>query len=194
MLCGIVCAIFSNTSFAKGGGSPFGVELFAKGSYSKNTLSADVFLQNATVTTGLALGLGSVIRLEARFALIESYQNRLDVTSSSGEQFIVTSIHTQTKNYTLGVDIDFLSDKSPFRPFVFIGAGYVESERTYSVSGEFRRDGKVIGMSANGGLGFKIMVARSIAFETEGLAVATNVTKPNPLIDYYLTLGIRVYL
>lgn len=191
MLCGLFC--FFGTEIAVAKGSSIGFEIFAKGSYSKNNISADIFSQNVTGTTGLAIGLGSVIRLEARMSLLEGYQNRMELTNIENEPVYATSIHTQSLNYTLGVDIDFLSEKSAFRPFIFIGAGYVENKRTYSVYGHNYEE-KRFGVSGNGGLGFRVMLARFIAFETEGLAVATGIDKPGPLIDYYLTFGIRLFM
>ncbi len=191
MLCGVFCLITAKPVFAKG--SSIGFEIFAKGSYSKNNISADIISQSVTGTTGLAIGLGSSVRLEARMSLIEGYQNRMELTNVNGEPWYATSIHTQSLNYTLGVDIDFLSDKSAFRPFIFIGAGYVENKRTYSFDAHDYEE-KRFGVSGNGGLGFRVMLAKSIAFETEGLAVATGIDKPGPLIDYYLTFGIRLFL
>jgi len=190
MLCGFLCLFLTNTAQAKG--SSVGFEVFAKGSYSKNNISADIISQSVTGTTGIAIGLGSAIRLEARMSLLESYQNRMELTNVDGQPWYATSIHTQSLNYTLGVDIDFLSDKSAFRPFIFIGAGYVENKRTYSFDGRDYQE-KRFGVSGNGGLGFRVMLAKFIAFETEGLAVATGIDKPGPLIDYYLTFGIRLF-
>lgn len=191
-LCVFLSLFLAELSFAKGGPS-IGFEIFGKGSYSKNNISADIISQSVTGTTGLAIGLGSAIRLEARMSLIEGYQNRIELTNSEGEPDIATSIHTQALNYTLGVDIDFFGDKSAFRPFIFLGAGYVENKRTYSFHAKDYED-KKFGVSGNGGLGFRVMISHFIAFETEGLAVATGIDKPGPLIDYYLTFGIRFFL
>lgn len=104
-------------------------------------------------------------------------------------------ITTQTNIYSVGFDIDVLSDKHAIQPFIYLGAGYIESMSTYvSVSNSMKNTTKKYGPSANGGLGFRVKIGRSVAFEIEGFAYAQDFDKKSPLIDWTGSVGVRFFL
>lgn len=175
------------------------LELFAKASASKNYSAADKYTISVSASAGLAVALLSQIRVEGRYINISSLQNKVDVITSQFSGFL-KDIKTQTKIYSLGFDIDLLGEKSVFQPFLFIGAGYFESDRSYFVvitdgtSSGLIRDSKQTGISANAGLGFKLRIARRLAFEVEVYGYSTEINKPNPLLNLFGSAGIRIYI
>ncbi|MFM8314396.1 MAG: hypothetical protein ACKOA8_08940, partial [Deltaproteobacteria bacterium] len=106
------------------------LEVFAKASASKNFTDEDRYTVSVSGATGLALLLIPQVRIEGRYTVVSSLQNRLDVGSPS---VIATlnDIKTETNIYSVGLDIDLLSDKNSIQPFVFVGAGYIVSDRSY---------------------------------------------------------------
>ena len=175
------------------------IEFFGKGSVSKNYLAVDNSTMSVSMTGGVALQLFSAIRLEARYTNISSLQDKLDVVA--GTQLVTLSaIKTQTTIYSIGVDISFLSEKSWFQPFIYVGAGYIETERSYYVSLNDGGDTPLItepkqqGVSANGGIGFRLRIANHLAIEVEAFAYATDIQKKNPLINVYGTAGVRIFI
>ncbi len=175
-----------------------GVEVFAKGSVSKNYITHDTFTTNLELSTGFAIALFSQVRLEARYTNNGSLQNRL-LISSGTVNAILTDIKTSTTIYSLGLDIDFLSEKSWFQPFIFVGAGYVITSRSYYVQPDastaaiLQSDPTDKGVSGNLGLGFRIRLAHAIAFEIEAFAYGINIHQPNPLVNLYCTVGVRFF-
>jgi hypothetical protein len=175
------------------------VEVFAKGSASKNYLSRDSWTVSVSATTGLAISLFKGVRLEGRYTNISALQNRLEIATSS----VTVNLHdvkTTTSIYSLGLDIEPFSEKFPFQPFLFLGAGYIETERSYyyRVTGDaeasFAREPLQKGISANVGIGFRLRIARAVAFEIEMFGYGTDVDKANPLVNLYGTAGIRIFL
>lgn len=175
------------------------VEIFAKGSASKSYIAKDNWTVSVSATTGIGVTLFGGVRLEARYTNISALQNKLEVASES-VTITLTDIKTQTSIYSLGLDIDFLGEKSPFQPFIFVGVGYVDTERSYyyQVSGEstapFFREPKKLGISGNLGLGFRIRIARAVAIELEVFGYGVDIDKPSPLVNLYGTAGIRLFL
>ena len=175
------------------------VEVFAKGSVSKNFISEDKFTTSVSATTGIAVELFGGVRIEGRYTNISALQNKLEVVTST-VTVTLSDIKTQTAIYSIGLDIDFLGEKSVFQPFVFVGAGYIQTDRSYyfQVSGvdavEYAKEPKQAGVSGNLGLGFRLRIARALAFEVEAFGYGIDVDKPNPLVNLYGTCGIRIFL
>lgn len=175
------------------------LEVFAKASASKNFIDRDSYSISVSGATGLAILLIPQIRVEGRYTVVSSLQNQLHVGSPS---VIATlnDIKTETNIYSVGLDIDLLSDKYAIQPFVFLGAGYVESLRSYFVtpagnsSATLINEPKTMGISANIGAGIRIRIAKSVAFEAEAYGYGIDPQKPDPLINLYGNVGIRIFM
>ncbi|NBX68389.1 MAG: hypothetical protein EBR01_05430, partial [Proteobacteria bacterium] len=102
--------------------------------------------------------------------------------------------------YSVGLDIDILSEKYTVQPFVFLGAGYIESNRSYYVTPVGSSSASLVtepmtrGISANVGAGIRIRIAKTIAFEVEAYGYGLDPQKPNPLINLYGNAGIRLFM
>lgn len=179
---------FSQASWAS-------IEIFAKGSVSKRTLPKGNWETGSTASVGVSFPLFSTFKIEGRYSNIRSETNQIEL-----EDVTLNEYKTQTSLFSLGIDVDILSEKSPFQPFIFVGTGYIISERNYyasRVGGSqkvYTAEPKSTGIVGNLGVGFRLRIARSIAFEIEGFAYAREISKPNPPIDLYGQVGIRVFL
>lgn len=177
-----------------------GVELFGKGSVSKNYLSVDKSTISISVTGGLAIALFSSVRIEARYSNISSLQNKLDITEGNTVLGTLSSIKTETLIYSLGLDITLAGEKSWIQPYIFVGAGYIETDRSYyytpadNSSTTLNADPKQTGISVNGGAGFRLRVARTMALEVEVFGYGIDIHTSNPLINLYGTAGLRIYI
>jgi len=175
------------------------VEVFAKGALSRNYISRDSWTISVSATTGIGLQIFPGVKLEGRYTNISALQNTLEVPASS-TTITLSDFKTQTVIYSLGLDIDFLGETSPVQPFIFIGMGYIETERSYywsetgSTQAQYAKEPKQLGVTGNLGLGIRIRIVRSLALELEGYAYGMNINKPNPLIDMYFNAGIRLFL
>ena len=175
------------------------LELFAKASASKNYTDEDRYTISVSGGTGLALLIFSGVRIEGRYTVVSSLQNRLDVGSPS---LIATlnDIKTETNIYSVGLDIDIVGEKYVVQPFVFLGAGYIVSNRSYyltpvgSSSASLINEPETKGISANVGAGIRIRIAKTIAFEVEAYGYGLDPHKPNPLINIYGNAGIRIFM
>jgi hypothetical protein len=189
-----ICLVCCSLSFAASDSSVF--ELFAKGSASKSYISLDNNTISVSATAGLAITLIPRVRLEGRYTNITSLQNSLSIANVG----TLNDIKTETFIYSAGLDIDILGTKSAFRPFIYLGAGYLESKRSYyfTLSGEndsiFHSEPKETGISANVGLGFRLIIAKALAFEIEVFGYAMDVDKPQPLVNLYGTAGVRIFI
>jgi hypothetical protein len=174
----------------------FGWEIFGKGSVSKNNLATDSSVISVSMTGGLAINLLPWVRLEGRYSNISSLQNKLNVTNAG----LLTDIKTETTIFSAGLDVEFLSEKSAFQPFVYLGAGYITTTRSYyftpagGSSSVYYQEPNETGISGNGGLGMRLRIAKHIAIELEVFAYGIDIYKPNPLINYQGTAGLRIYL
>ena len=85
------------------------LEVFAKASASKNYTDEDRYTISVSGGTGLALLIIPRVRIEGRYTIVSSLQNRLDVGSPA---LIATlnDIKTETNIYSVGLDIDILSE------------------------------------------------------------------------------------
>lgn len=183
---------FSNVS------SAHSLEVFAKASASKNYSDRDSFTVSVTGATGLAVLLIPQVRVEGRYTLVSSLQNHINVATPTF-QGTLNDIKTQTNIYSVGLDIDILSDKHTIQPFIFLGAGYIETLRSYYIAEDGNptstyAQSKDTGISTNVGAGFRIRIAKSVAFEVEAYGYGINIQKPNPLINLYANAGIRIYM
>jgi hypothetical protein len=139
------------------------------------------------------------IRLEGRYTNSSSLQNQLTVSSGSISGTL-NDIMTQTSIYSVGVDFDLLGQQSAFQPFIYLGAGYVVTERSYyfldsgGTTSIFLKDPVQTGISANVGLGFRLRIANAIALEVEAFAYGVNVHLPRPLINVFGSAGIRIFI
>lgn len=176
-----------------------GIEIFGKGSISKNLIEVDKSTISVSMSGGLAVALFSRVRLEGRYSHISSLQNKMDVVSST-VLGTLSDIYTQTQIYSLGLDIEFVSEKSAFQPFIFLGGGYLETERSYYFTpadnspATYFLEPKRTGISVNAGAGVRIRFSKVAAFEVEVMAYGLDVHLPNPLINMYGTAGLRFYL
>lgn len=175
------------------------IDIFGKGSISKSYLSADKNTISISLAGGFALSIFSWVRLEARYTNISTLQNKLDIETPTISGTL-TDIKTQTGIYSVGLDFDFLGEKYPIQPFIYLGVGYIESDRSYyftdntSGQSDYFSDPKQVGISANGGAGFRIKIAKRFALELEIYAYAIDIQKPNPLPNLYGTAGIRFFI
>lgn len=175
------------------------LELFAKASASKNYTDEDRYTISVSGGTGLALLIFSGVRIEGRYTVVSSLQNRLDVGSPS---LIATlnDIKTETNIYSVGLDIDIVGDKYVVQPFVFLGAGYIVSNRSYyltpvgSSTASLINEPETKGISANLGAGIRIRIAKTIAVELEAYGYGLDPQKPSPLINLYGNAGIRIFM
>ncbi len=176
-----------------------GVELFARGSVSKNFLRTDSYILSISAATGIAFTLIPRIRLEGRYTNASSLQNKLSI-SLGGIDGALHDVMTQTAIYSVGVDFDLLGPQSSFQPFLYVGAGYITTERSYYVLADgapnsiYLKEPTQTGISGNLGLGFRLRVASAFAFEVEAFAYAVDVDKPNPLVNVLGSIGIRLFL
>lgn len=174
-------------------------ELFAKGSASKNFIDVDKSITSVTISSGMGVGLFSWLRLEGRYTNISSLQNKLDVQSSTLIGTI-SDMKTQTGIFSLGLDITFTTEKSPVQPFIYLGGGYIETERSYyftdaiSSATVFVTEPKKRGVSINGGAGIRVRLTKQLALELEAFGYAMDIQTDNPLINLYGTAGVRLYL
>lgn len=191
MTCfGVLFALFSFPIYA---GPAF--EVFGKAAYYKNNLGPNQYSQTAAGSTGIAIILIPQIRLEGRYTLQNQYQNRLSLSSTD----VLTNFKVQTTIYSVGLDISLAGQRASFVPFIYCGAGYAESVRTWDYTntivgntspGTDRRTG----LAGQAGLGIRWRVAKSAAVELEGLAYSIDFYKPGALIDISANAGIRLYL
>ncbi len=192
-LCIVAISLISSMSHAHN------LEIFAKASASKNYTDQDRYTVSVAGATGLAILIIPQVRIEGRYTVVSSLQNHLDVGSPS---VIATlnDIKTETNIYSVGLDIDILSEKYTVQPFVFLGAGYIESNRSYYVTPVGSSSASLVtepmtrGISANVGAGIRIRIAKTIAFEVEAYGYGLDPQKPNPLINLYGNAGIRLFM
>lgn len=175
------------------------IDVFAKGSVSRSYVSQDKWTISVSAAAGLSFAISDPIRIEARYTNISSLQNKLEVVSGS-LLGTLTDIATETEIYSVGVDISFLGPRSKFQPFVFLGAGYLVTKRSYNFTDAgtsattYYEEPVEKGVSGNVGLGFRWQIARRFAIEIEVFGYSTDIDKPNPLINLYGTAGVRVFL
>ncbi|MCB0404206.1 MAG: autotransporter domain-containing protein [Bdellovibrionales bacterium] len=176
-----------------------GADIFARGSISRNSIDTDKWKISVSAIGGLAFKVSEQIRIEARYTNISSLQNKLDITSG-GTVGTLTDILTETEIYSLGVDIELTGKNSRFKPFIYLGAGYVITKQTYdftpagsSVSTPFA-EAEQKGVSGNLGLGVRWQIAKRLAIELEGFAYGTDFDKPQPLFNIYASAGLRFIL
>lgn len=175
-----------------------GVSVFGKGSLSKNYISSDEYTVNVRLSTGLAVEIFSGFRIEARYTNTINEQNKYDIRDGNGFIGTVNNQKKDTKIYSLGIDIEFLSRKSAFQPFLFLGAGYIELKQTGVFTGG---DGSVTaladqvrtGVTGNVGLGIRMRVAKALSLEIEAFAYSSELDQASPLVNLYGNVGIRVY-
>lgn len=190
--------ILAVTLFIAGGLSACAnaIDLFGKGSVSKSYLAADSSTISVSLTGGIAFQLLPFIRVEGRYSNIATLQNKLSLETASVSGTL-SDIHTQTTIYSGGLDIDFLSDKYIIQPFIYLGVGYIESERSYyftlqgSNTSQYFSDPKQTGITGNAGAGFRIHFAKRFALELEAFGYATDLKSPN-LVNIYGTAGVRL--
>lgn len=172
-----------------------GIEVFGKAAYSKTNLTSTQFTQTVSGATGLAVILIPQVRLEGRYTLQNQYQNKLSLSSND----VLTNFKVQTTIYSVGLDISLAGQRSTFVPFIFCGAGFAESVRTWDytntiVGATTPGTDKRTGLAGQAGLGIRWRVAKSAAIEIEANAYSIDFYKPGALIDVSGNAGIRFYL
>ncbi len=180
-------------------GSAHAFEIFAKGSASKSYLAADSYVVSISGATGLAINLLPRVRLEGRYTNSSSLQNRMDISSGSLSGSLYDVIN-QSSIYSVGVDLDLLGPQAEFQPFIYVGVGYVEIKRSYyflesgAPTSVYWQENPRRGVSANGGIGFRLRLAKSFAFEAEAFGYAIDIDKPDPLINMMGSIGVRIFM
>jgi len=171
------------------------LEVFGKASYNRTNLGSAQYLQSLSGATGVAIVLIPQIRLEGRYTLQNQYQNILSLSSSD----VLTNIKVQTAVYSVGLDIALAGERSTFIPFLYFGAGYAQTVRTWDYTdlntsvttpGEDQR----IGLAGQMALGVRWRMAKSVAFELEANAYSINFYKPGALVDVSGNAGLRFFL
>ena len=171
-------------------------EVFGKGSVSKNMLDTNTYVLNISASGGLAFNLFGGGRVEARYTDYSSLQNSLPIQGTG----TLTNIVTQTDLYSVGIDIDILGDKSSFQPFIYLGAGYVVTRRSFYFTPQASSiatplaDPIQAAITGNLGLGFRLVIAKRLAIEIEAFGYASNITQPNPLLNLSGSAGVRLFL
>ena len=172
------------------------VEVFGKGSVSKNYLASDTSTVSVSVTGGIAMNLLSFLRIEGRYTNISSLQNKLDINNVG----TLSDVMNETNIYSLGVDVEFGGEKATIAPYVYLGVGYIETTRSYyftpqgTQSALYLADPKQDGVSLNAGLGLRLRIVKALAIELEAYAYATNIKQASPLINWYGTAGVRIFI
>ena len=171
------------------------LEVFGKAAYSKTNLTSTQFTQTISGATGLAMILIPQVRLEGRYTLQNQYQNKLSLSAND----VLTNFKVQTTIYSVGLDISLAGQRSTFVPFIFCGAGFAESVRTWDytntiVGNTTPGTDKRTGLAGQAGLGIRWRVAKSAAIEIEANAYSIDFYKPGALIDVSGNAGIRFYL
>jgi hypothetical protein len=175
------------------------LELFARGSVSKNYFNSDSYIVSVSAATGLALTLFQGIRLEGRYTNATSLQNQLAITAGSVSGSL-NDVMTQTAIYSVGIDFDLLGPRSEFQPFLYVGVGYLITERSYyyldtgGSASVYLKDPVRTGVTGNLGLGFRIRIANAFAFEAEAFAYGVDIHRPNPLINVFGSVGVRIFM
>ncbi|MBI1862218.1 MAG: outer membrane beta-barrel protein [Deltaproteobacteria bacterium] len=170
------------------------LELFAKGSYSKYYYDLSTWEENITGSGGLALGLTKGIRLEARSTYIQKLENQIEIIVG-GNPVNISSRTTKQLIYSLGVDVDLLGSKSSFQPYLYFGAGIIQYATSYKMVDAADINSLVTQKySGNVGLGFRWMLGRTMALELEAMGYATDIDKPQPLINTLITAGLRLFI
>ena len=183
--------------FAKAHAAGHSMEIFAKVSASKKYLNKDSYIVDVTGSTGFGWMLFSQVRLEGRITIASQNQNKLDVASGSVVAHLENLISENTI-YSLGFDIDLLPDKYSVQPFIYIGAGYIVTERSYDVVDQGVRypitEAKQTGISGNGGIGLRIKLNKSAAFEIEAFGYGQDIDQPSPLVNVFASAGLRLFM
>lgn len=186
--------LFGLTGYLRAASGP-GIEVFGKAAYSKTNLTSTQFTQTISGATGLAMILIPQVRLEGRYTLQNQYQNKLSLSAND----VLTNFKVQTTIYSVGLDISLAGQRSTFVPFIFCGAGFAESVRTWDYTNTIvgtttPGTDKRTGLAGQAGLGIRWRVAKSAAIEIEANAYSIDFYKPGALIDVSGNAGIRFYL
>lgn len=181
--------------FSGPAGAEPGIELFGKAAYSRTNLAVNQYTQTVSGATGLAIILIPQVRLEGRYTLQNQYQNKLSLSAND----VLTNFKVQTTIYSVGLDISLAGQKSTFVPFIFCGAGFAESIRTWDYTntlGGITTPGtdKRVGLAGQAGVGIRWRVAKGAALEIEANAYSIDFYKPGALVDVSGNAGIRFYL
>ena len=175
------------------------LELFAKGSVSKNNTSDSEYQTTVSGSAGIAFTVIPRVRLEARYTNNTSVQNQL-VVPVSGGSVTLNNIMTETSILSAGIDVDLLGDKYWVQPFIYVGAGYVTTSRSYyyfidpTAQPNFVQEPKRNDLSGSLGAGIRVHIARAVALEFEVFAYGIDFQNPNPLTNAYGTAGLRIFL
>lgn len=178
----------------------YSLEVFAKGSASKNYTSIDKHTTSVSVATGVAVTLIPRVRIEARYTNRSSLQSREEVIYESTVVGTLYDYKTETSIISLGIDIDVLGKRSAFQPFLYIGAGYVQTKNSYwftqtgMTESKFQELPQKRGISGNLGVGFRIFLTNSFALEAEVFAYAMDIDQPPTLVNLYAQVGIRIFI
>lgn len=172
------------------------VEVFAKGSYSKNYLDEIRWEERISGSTGIGFSIFKGFRIEGRYTYIHNLENQMLVTYK-GTEYTLVNLKTQTVIYSVGVDIDLAGSRSPFQPFLFCGVGVLETASSYTVSKPSVEDfteRKRQRLSGNFGLGFRWALGKSMALELEAIGYVTDLDQSKPIINTHATAGIRLFI
>lgn len=178
-LCAFVSLFASDRAFSA-------FEVFGKAAYSKTYNNPDSYSETLSGAAGLGIYLFPQLRIEGRYTVIGNFQNQI---ASAG----VNDLLQKTNIYSVSLDWDIVSEKYPVRPYLLLGAGYIETFREYTVEGlEFKDETQ--DFSLNAGAGIRIRIGRSLAFEVEAFGYMANPDKAERLINVYGNVGLRFFI
>lgn len=170
-------------------------EISAKGALSRSNIDRTQHESSFSGSGGIAFVLFPQLKLEARYIFRYSERNLQIYTADT----YLSDVRTSKNIYSVGLSLDILSEKHAVQPYIYVGGGYVTSNSTFlaTIQGVTASEATTTteaDPSANGGLGFRVRLARSVGFEVEAYAYATEFNKPEPLIDWFGSVGFRFYL
>ena len=169
-------------------------ELFGKGAYSKYFYDESTFEESISGNTGIAFSLFSGVRLEGRYTYIQKLENRIDV-NINGVAATLSNRTTKMVIYSVNLDIELAGSRSAFKPFISLGVGALENRSSFRVIDPIVQDFPEIRrqrLAGDLGFGFRWQLGRYMFLEFEGMAYATDIDQPKPIINSHLTAGLRI--
>src|SRR6185437_11343508 len=97
-----------------------------------NNISDNEFETSVSGSAGIAVILIPRVRIEGRYTNATTMQNQLSAPVGA-TNVELDNIMTETSIVSLGIDVDLFGDKYWIQPFIYVGAGYSITSRSYYV-------------------------------------------------------------
>lgn len=180
-------------------------EISANGSFFKYNNGLVGGEPSSTIIRRLGGGLGYRFLQNTSIELNYTHSRNQDqFTQDSAQISSIWRIEklSEFQNLSLSLVIEFTGKNSPFRPYIRGGGGYMIRKTTLAGKAtnritevvtdlEFNQEPETQTASADGGIGFKLFVADSIALEFSGNVYATDLDKSEIYLHYSYTGGLR---